>query len=401
MWRSKSREHSYPAATIIRQENTDFLARQEALREILIEGVDYGNPGGRWPKPSMYQTGANKIIARLRLWHRAEVIDSWRDSGGHEYGATILVTVMAGHQPVATGLGYADTFEKRRQDGNGSAWVGNTVYQMAHKRGKVSAARLISGLDSEFTQDIEDGGLEPPRANGRTGERNKPASKATWDVRLCNRASDEYGIDRTEVKTILGIETFAEWAPGSRQKPGIASSHTMGAARMSSTQPSRSNRSRGRRRESSVEGNSQRRTRVPVAGRKSGMTLRDYFAGQAISALVTEQTILYQHAPETNAEYRTLATHAYALADAMLEAGPSAAGGMRMNMRGSGGRTWKVVMASSTLKYECGTCFAGFETAAELQAHYAVEFRPFWCGVCLIRWRTEVQARLCHPAAKW
>ena len=206
-------EHSYPAATIIRQENTDFLARQEALREILIEGVDYGNPGGRWPKPSMYQTGANKIIARLRLWHRAEVIDSWRDSGGHEYGATILVTVMAGHQPVATGLGYADTFEKRRQDGNGSAWVGNTVYQMAHKRGKVSAARLISGLDSEFTQDIEDGGLEPPRANGRTGERNKPASKATWDVRLCNRASDEYGIDRTEVKTILGIETFAEWAP--------------------------------------------------------------------------------------------------------------------------------------------------------------------------------------------
>ena len=58
----------------------------------------------------------------------------------------------------------------------------------------------------------------------------------------------------------------------------------------------------------------------PSRAGNPGMTLRDYFAGQAISALVTEQTILYQHAPETNAEYRTLATHAYALADAMLEA---------------------------------------------------------------------------------
>ena len=208
-------EHSYPAAAVIRQENQDFLSRQEALREILVNGVDYGNPGGRWPKPSMYQTGANKIIARLRLWHRAEIIDSWRDTGGNEYGATILVTLMAGHQPVATGLGYADSFEKRRQDGRGSAWNGNTCYQMAHKRAKVSAARLISGLDAEFTQDVEDGGMVPPRADRRTGEIKQPkppttAPKEPWYVGVATQAQALYGYDETFCLEIVGAETWEE-----------------------------------------------------------------------------------------------------------------------------------------------------------------------------------------------
>ena len=51
-----------------------------------------------------------------------------------------------------------------------------------------------------------------------------------------------------------------------------------------------------------------------------GMSLRDWFAGQVIGTLLTEQVMLVEHLPETNFEYRSLAGRAYAVADAMLEA---------------------------------------------------------------------------------
>ena len=46
-----------------------------------------------------------------------------------------------------------------------------------------------------------------------------------------------------------------------------------------------------------------------------GMTLRDYFAGQALGQLIELEGY-----PETPAQYQRIATRAYAIADAMLEA---------------------------------------------------------------------------------
>ena len=50
----------------------------------------------------------------------------------------------------------------------------------------------------------------------------------------------------------------------------------------------------------------------PSTGIAPGMTLRDWFAGQALVAIIGF--------PETQAAYRVCATRAYAIADAMLEA---------------------------------------------------------------------------------
>ena len=148
-------DHEYPGADLIRRENHEFTNRRSALREILVAGIDYGQYPG-WPKPSLLVPGAQKIQMRLGLWTDAVVLDKWMDERGQEYGVSIKVTLMAGEQPTATGIGYADTFEKRRRDGSGSAWTGNTVYQMAWNRALKSACRTVSGLSDEFTQDVED-----------------------------------------------------------------------------------------------------------------------------------------------------------------------------------------------------------------------------------------------------
>ena len=160
-------DHDYPGADLIRRENAAFLERRAALREILVEGVDYGQYPG-WQAKSLLVPGAQKIQMRLGLWSDPVILDKWMDERGTEYGVSVKLTLFAGDQPVSTGIGYADTFEKRRRDGQGSAWTGNTVYQMAANRALKSAARTISGLSDEFTQDIED--LPAPDAPARNGQ---------------------------------------------------------------------------------------------------------------------------------------------------------------------------------------------------------------------------------------
>ena len=58
----------------------------------------------------------------------------------------------------------------------------------------------------------------------------------------------------------------------------------------------------------------------PDLPERNGMTLRDYFAGQAMISLISIHTNENSASEHYDFEYECVATEAYALADAMLSA---------------------------------------------------------------------------------
>lgn len=58
----------------------------------------------------------------------------------------------------------------------------------------------------------------------------------------------------------------------------------------------------------------------PEISERNGMTLRDYYAGQALIALIPIHTSKESSTDKYDFEYEVAAAEAYALADAMLSA---------------------------------------------------------------------------------
>jgi hypothetical protein len=58
----------------------------------------------------------------------------------------------------------------------------------------------------------------------------------------------------------------------------------------------------------------------PEIGERNGMTLRDYYAGQAMIALIPIHTSEKSSTEHYDFEYEVVANEAYNLADAMLSA---------------------------------------------------------------------------------
>lgn len=133
----------------------------------LERGVDFGVVP-KTHKPSLYKSGAEKIISAYRFMPRYTVeskIEQFDAKGNAFFYYLVKCSLFKGvcnpetHEFImieyANGFGSANTGESRNGFNSGVNAANNCI-KMAQKRAMVQAVLAISGLSSMFTQDIED-----------------------------------------------------------------------------------------------------------------------------------------------------------------------------------------------------------------------------------------------------
>lgn len=143
-----------PQATLVSQRNNYELTIGTYSAK-LVRGVDFGKmPKAK--KPSLWKSGAEKVLMGFGLYYDTELTDSYKDykNGFFYYEFTARAYDQNG-RVVRSGVGCANTSES----GNGMATgfnTANSAIKKGKKRAVVDLALTIAGLSDAFTQDIED-----------------------------------------------------------------------------------------------------------------------------------------------------------------------------------------------------------------------------------------------------
>lgn len=144
---------------------------QYLMQSVLREGEHYGVvPGtGKNAKPTLFQSGAEKIAYMFKLVPRYEVSRTDYQGGHREYEVTCTLSARESGEVMGYGVGLCSTLEskyryrskwvngaKQRYDNPDIADVYNTVLKMAKKRAFVDAVKSTTAASDIFTQDVED-----------------------------------------------------------------------------------------------------------------------------------------------------------------------------------------------------------------------------------------------------
>lgn len=127
---------------------------------VLERDSDFGMivmPNGRniTKKPTLFKSGAHKILTAFGLTYQSEIIDAYKDHEKGYFYYEVKTTAYFNGEPVRTGFGCANTNES----GNGSASaynVANSMLKKAVKRSEVDIAIKLADASSWFNQDLED-----------------------------------------------------------------------------------------------------------------------------------------------------------------------------------------------------------------------------------------------------
>lgn len=133
----------------------------------LARDVDFGVvPGTK--KPSLYKSGAEKIVMAYQLMTRYSVeskIEQFDAKGNGFFYYLVKCSLYKGftnpqtgaYQEVEFANGYASGNTMEKRNGSNSAFnAANSTLKMAEKRALVQAALAVSGLSAMFVQDMED-----------------------------------------------------------------------------------------------------------------------------------------------------------------------------------------------------------------------------------------------------
>lgn len=163
---------------------------QYLMQSVLREGEHYGRvPGtGKDAKPTLFQSGAEKIAYMFKLVPKYEVTRSDYQGGHREYQVECTLSSREGGEVMGYGVGLCSTLEskyryrskwvngaKQRYDNPDIADVWNTVLKMAKKRAFVDAVKSTTAASDIFTQDVED---MPAYLLGRGQRPSQPAQQA-------------------------------------------------------------------------------------------------------------------------------------------------------------------------------------------------------------------------------
>lgn len=164
---------------------------QYLMQLVLQEGEHYGKvPGtGKDAKPTLFQSGAEKIAYMFKLVPKYEVERSDYQGGHREYQVECTLSSRETGEVMGYGVGLCSTLESkyryRSKWVNGSkekyenpdiADVYNTVLKMAKKRAFVDAVKSTTAASDIFTQDVED--MPAYLFQGRTQAQAQPAPQA-------------------------------------------------------------------------------------------------------------------------------------------------------------------------------------------------------------------------------
>ena len=227
----------------------------EFLKQVLVEGVDYGSIANERGKAGMFKAGAEKVAIGYGLRPEFEVIDKDID---HDRETKFLMTkwefAKEKETPNWTELLAAGQLRERRSKKGGTYWqraiieqgtalglyryvvrcrlyagdgrevgqgVGaassleskyiraprdseNTILKMAKKRAMVDAVLTAAGLSDRFTQDTED-----IAANARARGDDHHADEQVIDAEFSEAGPDESWRDWTDgqLRTALGLDS--------------------------------------------------------------------------------------------------------------------------------------------------------------------------------------------------
>lgn len=106
-------------------------------------------------KPTLFKSGASKVLTAFGLTYVNEVVDSYKDHAKGYFYYEVKTTAFFNGVAVRTGLGCANTNEK--SNGLGSSYdTANSMLKKASKRSEVDLAIKLADASGWFTQDLED-----------------------------------------------------------------------------------------------------------------------------------------------------------------------------------------------------------------------------------------------------
>lgn len=182
---------------------------QYLMKEVLKEGEHYGTVPGCGQKPTLLQSGAEKIAYMFHLVPTYEVNRSDLGNGHREYEVHCALTNRDTGEVVGGGMGTCSTLEskyryrykwvngqKAREENPDIADTWNTVLKIAKKRAFVDAVKSTTAASDIFTQDIED--MPQQFRSQQPGKQQAPAQAAGHPIDAYKlaliRARDERGI---------------------------------------------------------------------------------------------------------------------------------------------------------------------------------------------------------------
>ena len=184
------RAYVLPDKSQLKRDLQDINEFQNIVHANLISDIDYGTIIGT-NKPTLYKSGAEKIVKLLRLSDRYEILppskEDW-DKPFFYYQIRCTLTYEATGEVVSEGLGSCNSYEDKyryrwlwpgdvpdgadkakmvtrrtkkgglqyRVDNDEVFTIVNTLLKMAKKRALIDAALSAGRLSNAFTQDIED-----------------------------------------------------------------------------------------------------------------------------------------------------------------------------------------------------------------------------------------------------
>ncbi len=163
---------------------------QHLVQTNLKEGKDYGTIPGT-SKPTLYKSGAEKIIMLGKLRSTFEILDETKDWENEFFQFEIRWDLWVGDNIIAQGVGLCSSKEDKyryrwvnenkllnsinkdnlpyrvksgkygdykqyRVENEDICSIANTILKMAKKRAEIDAALLVGSLSELFTQDVED-----------------------------------------------------------------------------------------------------------------------------------------------------------------------------------------------------------------------------------------------------
>lgn len=142
---------------------------QYLMQQVLKSGEHYGVVPGTKGKPTLFQSGAEKIAYMFHLVPSYEIRKTDLGGGHREYEVTCTLTSRDNGDVMGYGMGSCATLESKyryrnkwvnnqkvREENADIADTWNTVLKMAKKRAFVDAVKSTTAASDIFTQDVED-----------------------------------------------------------------------------------------------------------------------------------------------------------------------------------------------------------------------------------------------------
>lgn len=223
---------------------------QYLMQQVLKSGEHYGVVPGTKGKPTLFQSGAEKIAYMFHLVPSYEIHKTDLGGGHREYEVTCTLTSRDSAEVMGYGMGACTTLESKyryrnkwvnnqkvREENPDIADTWNTVLKMAKKRAFVDAVKSTTAASDIFTQDVEDLPaymLRPQEVQATVEAPQQAPAKPTPTANEKKRMAE---VAELAASTGIDLDQARKYIWGLYQANGMPSVETWAAQLMPAAQP--------------------------------------------------------------------------------------------------------------------------------------------------------------------